>query len=89
VPTEANGWRSTVRRSIARLVPQSGQKTSSHGVQAISAARIVGDHSMSPPGGQMSIPAVDDELCLKARGSISLELGVAVLDVEPSEDSSR
>jgi hypothetical protein len=31
VPTEANGWRSTVRRSIARLVPQPGQKTSSHG----------------------------------------------------------
>jgi len=30
-----------------RLVPQPGQNTSSHGVPAISAARIVGDHSMS------------------------------------------
>jgi hypothetical protein len=34
------------RRQIARLVPQ-GQNTSSHGVPAISAARMVGDHSMS------------------------------------------
>jgi hypothetical protein len=49
VPTEASGWRSTVRRSIARLVPQPGQKTSSHGVPAISAARMVGDQSMSRP----------------------------------------
>jgi hypothetical protein len=49
VPTEASGWRSTVRKSIARLVPQSGQKTSSHGVPAISAALIVGDHNISRP----------------------------------------
>jgi hypothetical protein len=49
VPTEASGWRSTVRRSIARLVPQPGQKISSHGVPATRAARIVGDHSMSRP----------------------------------------
>jgi hypothetical protein len=49
VPTEASGCRSTVRRSIARLVPQPGQKTSSQGVPASSAARIVGDHSMSRP----------------------------------------
>jgi hypothetical protein len=34
------------RRQIARLVPQ-GQNTSSHGVPAVSAARMVGDHSMS------------------------------------------
>jgi hypothetical protein len=47
VATEARGWRSTFRRSIARLVPQPGQNTSSQGVPAISAARIVGDHSMS------------------------------------------
>jgi hypothetical protein len=47
VATEASGWRSTFRRSIARLVPQPGQNTSSHGVPAISAARIVGDYSMS------------------------------------------
>jgi hypothetical protein len=33
-------------QSIALLVPQPGQKTSSHGVLA-SAARIVGDHSPS------------------------------------------
>jgi hypothetical protein len=37
VPTEA-GWRSTVRKSIALLVPQPGQKTASHGVPASSAA---------------------------------------------------
>jgi hypothetical protein len=49
VPTEASGWRSTVRKSTARLVPQSGQKTSSHGVPAISAALIVGDHNISRP----------------------------------------
>jgi hypothetical protein len=48
VPTEASGWRSTVRRSIALLVPQPGQKTSSHGVPATNAALIVGDHSMRP-----------------------------------------
>jgi hypothetical protein len=47
VATDARGWRSTLRRSIAWLVPQPGQNTSSHGVPAISAARIVGDHSMS------------------------------------------
>jgi hypothetical protein len=35
--------------SIARPVPQPGQKTSSHGVPAISAARMVGDRSMSRP----------------------------------------
>jgi hypothetical protein len=32
VATKAGGWRSTFRRSIARLVPQPGQNTSSHGV---------------------------------------------------------
>jgi hypothetical protein len=47
VATEARGWRSTIRRSIARLVTQPGQNMSSHGVPAISAARIVGDHSVS------------------------------------------
>jgi hypothetical protein len=38
---------STCPTSIARLVPQPGQNTSSHGVSAMSAARIVGDHNMS------------------------------------------
>jgi hypothetical protein len=32
---------------MARLVPQPGQNTSSHGVPASSPARIVGNHSMS------------------------------------------
>jgi hypothetical protein len=36
-----------VPRSMARLVPQPGQKTSNQGVPAISAARMAGDHSMS------------------------------------------
>jgi hypothetical protein len=49
VSTEANGRRSRVRRSIARLVSHPGQKTSSYGVPAISAARMVGDHSLSRP----------------------------------------
>jgi hypothetical protein len=49
VPTEASGWRSMVRRSMARLVAQPGQNTSSQGVLASSAALIVGDHSMSRP----------------------------------------
>jgi hypothetical protein len=35
-------------------------------------------------GGQASIPAIDDELCLEARGSVRLELGGAGLDVETS-----
>jgi hypothetical protein len=33
---------------MARLVPQLGQNMSSHGESAGTAARIVGDHSMSP-----------------------------------------
>jgi hypothetical protein len=49
VPTEASGWRSMVRRSIARLVLQPGQKTSSQTVPASSAALMVDDHSMSWP----------------------------------------
>jgi hypothetical protein len=49
VPAEANGWQSSVRRSIARLVPHPGRKTSSQGVTASGAARIVGDHNMSRP----------------------------------------
>jgi hypothetical protein len=36
-------------QSMVRLVPQPGQNTSSHGVPATSAARMVGDHSMSRP----------------------------------------
>jgi hypothetical protein len=47
VPTEANGWRSTARRSIARLVPQPGREASSHGPPAQllrdSAARLRND----------------------------------------------
>jgi hypothetical protein len=46
VATDARGWRSTFRGSIARLVPQPGQNTSSQGVLATRAARIAGDHSM-------------------------------------------
>jgi hypothetical protein len=53
VATEA-GWRSTVRRSIAQLVPQREQNKSSHGLPAISAARIVGDHNMSRPAATWS-----------------------------------
>jgi hypothetical protein len=84
VPTEANGWRSMVLRSIARLVPQPGQKTSSQGVPASSAARIVGDHSIVAAGCQAPIRAINDEFGLFARGPIRLELGGASLDVESS-----
>jgi hypothetical protein len=45
LPTLASGWRSIVRMSIARLDRQPGQCTSSHGMPAITAQRIVGDHS--------------------------------------------
>jgi hypothetical protein len=84
VPTEASGWRSTVRRSMARLVTQPGQKTSSHGVPATSAALIVGDHSMSRPVASRRFQRFNDELGLKARGLVRLQLGGAGLDVEPS-----
>jgi hypothetical protein len=43
-----------------------------------------GDHSKSRPVARTSVPAIDDELRLSARGSISLELGGAGLDVEPA-----
>jgi hypothetical protein len=45
LPTDASGWRSSARMSIARFVRQPGQYTSSHGVLATMAHRIVGDHS--------------------------------------------
>jgi hypothetical protein len=37
------------RADIERLVRQPGQSTSSHGVPATTATRIVGDHHMSRP----------------------------------------
>jgi hypothetical protein len=70
VATEARGWRSTFRRSIARLVPQPGQNTSSHGVPAISAARIVGDHSMSRLAASCSFQR-STALCLGARAALA------------------
>jgi hypothetical protein len=39
--------------------------------------------------GQASIPAVDDELRLKPRGLVRLQLGGASLDVEPSCPDAR
>ena len=58
------------RRQIAGLVPQPGQ----NGVPAISAARMVGDHSMSR---QLLIPAFDDGLRRGACCSIgNLPLGI-------------
>jgi hypothetical protein len=63
VATDARGWRSTFRRSIARLLPQPGQNTSSHGVPAIRAARIAGDHSMSRPSASWSF-----QRCLHSLG---------------------
>jgi hypothetical protein len=70
VATEARGWRSTFRRSIARLVPQPGQNTSSHGVPAISAARIVGDHSTSRLAASCSFQR-STALCLGARAALA------------------
>jgi hypothetical protein len=43
-----------------------------------------GDHSKSRPVARTSIPAVDDELRLEARGFVRLQLGSTGLDVEPS-----
>jgi hypothetical protein len=81
VPTEASGWRSTVLRSIARPVPQPGQKTSSQGVPDISAALMVGDHSMSRPVARRLFQR-DGGLCLDARCPIRLQ--PASLNVETS-----
>ncbi len=81
VPTEASGWRSIVRRSMARLVPQPGQKTSSQGLPASNAARIVGGHSMSRPRASWSF-----HRCNFGVGARSLIRGVALetrLHVEP------
>jgi hypothetical protein len=78
VPTDASGWRSTVRRSIARLVPHPGQNTSSHGVPASSAA-LRPQHVTS--GRQPPIPAIDHGLGFGARSPVGSELGRAGFDV--------
>jgi hypothetical protein len=67
-----------VRRSMARLVAQPGQNTSSQGVRASSAALIVGDHSMSRPN-----------LSLGARSSVGGCLLGARLDVESPRANSH
>jgi hypothetical protein len=58
LPMPADGD-STVQRSTARLVPQPGQKTSSQGVPASSAARIVGDPRHFPAGSELLVPTLD------------------------------
>jgi hypothetical protein len=83
VPTEASGWRSTVRKSIARLgaAPwtediqprRSGDQRSPNG----------GRPQHVAAGGEASVPAIDDELCLKARSAVRLQLGGTGFDVEP------
>jgi hypothetical protein len=83
-PTEASGWRSSVRRSIARLVPQPGQETSSQGVPASSAARIAGDHSMSRPVASRRFQRSRTSSASRARGAVRLQLGGTCLDVESS-----
>jgi hypothetical protein len=50
LPTDASGWRSIVRISIAPLIWQPGQYTSSHGMPATIAPRIVGDDRAPRPG---------------------------------------
>jgi hypothetical protein len=66
-----------LRKSIARLVPQPGQNTSSHGVPAISAARMVGDHSMSRLAASCSFQRRMTAWASAARGSIgNLPLGI-------------
>ena len=83
VATEARGWRSTFRRSIARLVPQPGQNTSSHGVPAISAARIVGDHNMSRLAASLLVPAHDDALRLGTRSRSATCPGAPLIAYSP------
>jgi hypothetical protein len=82
-PKPADGGRPFASRSPG-WVPHPGQKTSSHGVPATSAARMVGDHSMSRPVARRRFPAIDDELCLKARSAVRLQLGGTGFNVEPS-----
>jgi hypothetical protein len=67
---------------MARLVPQPGQKTSSHGVPASSAARIVGDHNMSRTAASCSFQR--SIRVASARGFVGGEPGGAGFDVEPS-----
>ncbi len=54
--TEASGWRSMVRISIAWLVLHPRTNASSQGAPAITAARIVGDHSVPRPAASAALP---------------------------------
>ena len=77
VATDARGWRSTLRRSIARLVPQPGQNTSSHGRSSDQGGPDRGRPQHVTAGGQLLIPALDDGLRLGARGGVgNLPLGI-------------
>jgi hypothetical protein len=67
--------------------PTAGQKTSSHGVPASGADRGRLQHIVA--ASQATIPALDDELRLEARGAVGLELAGASLDVETSRTNSR
>jgi hypothetical protein len=64
------------------VVLQPGQNTSSHGVSASIAARIVGDHSMSRPAAGLLVPEVDHGLGVSPRRPVvGPALGTG-LDVE-------
>jgi len=78
VAIDASGWRPMVRRSIARLVPQPGQNTSSHGVPASDAARIVGDHSMAQRELETAVRAADANGQLKGSDPLPVKAVVTV-----------
>jgi hypothetical protein len=82
VPTDARGWRSTARRSIARLVPRPGRR---HPAKASRRpARAVSLETTTCPGQWPSADsAVDDELGLDALGPVGLQLGSTGLDFDP------
>src|SRR5262249_25938213 len=69
--------------SMARLVRQPGQNTSSHGLPASSAARIVGDHSMSLPAASCSFQRSTTALASAGAGPVVSPALGAGLDVEP------
>ncbi len=73
---DASGSRSRVRRSSARPVPHPGQNTSSQGVSASSAARMVGDQSMSRPSASCSSQRSTTALA-SARAALSAALRLA------------
>jgi hypothetical protein len=68
---------------MALVVPHPGQKTSSHGVPAISAARIVGEPQHVAAAGELVVPSLINGLRLSSSGSVGGVPHGTSLDVQP------